>query len=92
MTDDGVVALHHKDALSLLRLLRGLDCLVREERLDERHCAELLGTGPVDERWQERLRGEVSAACGLLQELLEGYDPASAIAPASTAAGAPGRG
>lgn len=88
---DHVVALNGKDALSLLRLLRGLECLVREERLDERHCVELMGLQPPDNDWQERLLGEVSAAVGLLRELLGGYDPSATVAAADPAGGAPAR-
>jgi hypothetical protein len=77
VTENGQdLRLEGKDALSLLRLLRGLECLVREERLDERHCAELMGLSKApDQDWQERLHGEVTAACGLLEELLAGYPP-----------------
>lgn len=89
---DGVVALPGKDALSLVRLMRGLECLVREERLQERHCVALTGGPAPDADWQERLRTEVSAAVGLLEELLDGYDPSAVIAPAAPAAGAPRRG
>lgn len=82
--DDGGVRLDGKDALSLLRLLRGLECLVREERLEERHCAELMGLAQApDDAWQQRLETEVAAACGLLEEILEGYEPAGIVVAGS---------
>lgn len=91
--DGPVLQLPVKDAMALLRLLEGFEALLREGTLDDGDQAlaargidiEAMGGGP----WRARMAAEVEAACGLLRQSLEGYDPSSTIASANPADGAP---
>lgn len=88
-----VLQLPAKDAMALLRLLEGFEALLREGTLDDDDQTlaaggidlEAMGGGP----WRPRMAAEVEAACGLLRQSLEGYDPSSTISPASPADGSP---
>lgn len=91
--DSPVVQLPAKDAIALLRLLEGFETLLREGTVqdDDQVLAaggvnlEAVGQGP----WRERLAAEARAACGLLRQSLEGYDPSSTLSPARPSQGAP---
>lgn len=91
--DRPVVQLAAKDAKALLRLLEGFEALLREGTLDDGDQAlvaggidlEAVGEGP----WRDRMAAEARAACGLLRQSLEGYDPNSTISSARLADGGP---
>lgn len=93
MADERVVHLPAKDAKALLRLLDGFQALLREGSLD--HSDQRLATGGADldtagvGPWQDHLADEVEAACGLLRQSLDGFDPSAVISSAQPSEGAP---
>jgi hypothetical protein len=82
------IRLSEKDALTVVQLLEALERLVRSTELDER-CRDLLAASGMAalerDGWQARMAGEASAASGAIRQLLDGYDPSSAIAAGSPA-------
>lgn len=82
------IRLSEKDAVTVVQLLEALERLVRSTELDEQ-CRDLLAAGGMAalerDGWQARMAAEAAAASGAIRQLLDGYDPSSAIVGASAA-------
>lgn len=92
-SDAAVVRLEQADAVTLVRLLDAFASVLDSVELEDDLRDVLMGEAVVDlpdrDRWQQRLAAEVTAASGMLSQLLDGYDPSAAIAEASPSEGSP---